>query len=155
MVDEASNAEMSDEYYAEIRREATIQRYGQKFYDYLMTWGTEGSGTMNNFTQLIRGELKGISTCFITRKEQEVVLQWGTRSYTEGYLAGETWLYLRGGPTGFESIQVSEETRDIVGEYGWHACAGTSERWDELYIPAGEMKRVFDLILGVEEQREV
>ncbi len=50
---------------------------------------------------------------------------------------------LDSGPTGFESFYVDDFLKRIQSAYdfAWCACAGTHNRWDELWIPASEMRR--------------
>ena len=42
------------------------------------------------------------------------------------------WLHIvRGGVTGYESIELS---KIVECKEGWHACAGTKGQWDTLFI---------------------
>jgi len=50
------------------------------------------------------------------------------------------WIAItEGGVTGYESMRTVDvkECRD-----GWHACAGTHKRWDELFLPAKSMLEI-------------
>ncbi len=72
---------------------------------------------------------------------------------------GEEWLVvISGGPTGFESVQVSDLRKQIseaVWPY-WLACIGTAyipggRAWDRLEIPCEELVDLVDLIMLKEE----
>lgn len=86
---------------------------------------------------IVSGTCKGIRTHCVTNQEREVDLQWEVREKSEETsLVGEHWLYLDGGPTGYESICLKGRYPLIAheGSYKWCACAGTKGRWDELVI---------------------
>ena len=55
---------------------------------------------------------------------------------------GHKIFQLIGGVTGYESFYLdSKYTRlDKMLENGWTACAGTKNKYDELFIPAEEMR---------------
>lgn len=48
------------------------------------------------------------------------------------------------GPTGYESFYIDDENLKAMSERGWRANVGTPNRYDELRIPAEEMKKVYD-----------
>jgi hypothetical protein len=47
---------------------------------------------------------------------------------------------IEGGVTGYEGFCVG--SIDKVAEFGWTACAGTTNRLDELHFPSYEMRKV-------------
>lgn len=53
---------------------------------------------------------------------------------------------LIGGPTGYESFYMDEDAKRLI-ENGWLACSGTKNKYDELFIPAIEMKKIKGLNL--------
>ena len=59
---------------------------------------------------------------------------------------------LEGGPTGYESFYVTDNTVDMFIRGGWLACLGTQNRWDRLYITGEAMKLAFEQ-LGILEAR--
>ena len=91
---------------------------------------------------VVTGQVHGIRASCLTGDKRQTDLQYEVRLYTAGALAEEVWLRLRGGPTGFESIQITEEIVEEVSQSGWHACAGTPDRWDELYLPPEQMREL-------------
>jgi len=93
------------------------------------------------------GVLRAANTNCVTGETREVQVNWEVRVKEEGYLAGETWLHLIGGVTGYESVCLDDENIARLREGGWHACAGTKMRWDAMFVPANEMDRVLDEIL--------
>lgn len=49
-----------------------------------------------------------------------------------------------GGVTGYESVYLDDYFLDATRARGWWACAGTPGRYDSLFVPAKEMRAVFD-----------
>lgn len=49
------------------------------------------------------------------------------------------WLWMRGGPTGWESMQPGPERGRA-----WMACVGTPGSWKRCVVPAAEMDRALD-----------
>lgn len=91
------------------------------------------------------GKLDGIRTNCITHLAQRVELEYFIKT---GY-DGADWVYLRGGPTGSESARLDQlTTHHIPVGRGWAACAGTPDRWDELYITAESLAREFGADVG-------
>lgn len=116
-------------------------------------------------------EIKAIRTKLSTRGEQydeswEVTIRCTIKLFTDEeseYLAGEHWLKIVGGITGYESMQFTKE--NMVGpsnrpihwtacDNGWNACGGTRGSWDRLYLPAKTMIEIwkhFKHLLEVKE----
>lgn len=48
------------------------------------------------------------------------------------------------GVTGYESFYIDSDLRNVkrMCERGWHACIGIKGSWDDLVIPAEEMRKV-------------
>lgn len=84
---------------------------------------------------VVTGEI----TCCRTGKTklQEVAFELGNGSY------GNILYIRKGGVTGYESFYV-KDYHDPEHKRGWTACAGTKGRWDKLFIPPEEMKKVFE-----------
>ena len=57
---------------------------------------------------------------------------------------GSRSFWLEGGPTGFESICLPIASEWRPTKQGWSACAGTTGRWDKLWISPSQMKKAFD-----------
>ena len=53
--------------------------------------------------------------------------------------------FLRGGPTGYESFIMDNETVAAMKERGWTACAGTPGSYNRLSFTADQMKDAFAL----------
>lgn len=83
--------------------------------------------------------IKAIRTDCFTNQSREVDI--GAYAKASTYLKGEVYLYLDGGPTGYESMPARGLDHAIEGG-GWTACMGTSERWDKLVVSAEELARV-------------
>lgn len=49
-----------------------------------------------------------------------------------------------GGVTGYETIYFDDHFLDWTRAKGWLACAGTPDRYDSLFVPAKEMRAVFE-----------
>src|SRR5205809_8102004 len=94
------------------------------------------------------GTIKGFLTHCITGEETKVNLEWYIRPPTEGYLKDGIWFHLTGGPTGYESFQLTAESVYHIAKRGWLACAGTKGSWDRLFITAEQMKIAFDQLFG-------
>ena len=92
------------------------------------------------------GFVTGVRTDCRTGQKREVKVGWYIRRPKEGYLAGSTWLHLVGGPTGYESFEITEENTRMLSDSGWNACAGTKNTWDSLGISAEEMRKVFSVL---------
>jgi hypothetical protein len=56
------------------------------------------------------------------------------------YPKGE-YLYLVGGPTGYESMLLDELPASIASG-SWVACLGAEDRWHRLEVPGTELKRI-------------
>ena len=92
--------------------------------------------------------IKGIRTNCITGEEKEVIVTLEKYFYMQPL--NEWWVrIIGGGVTGFESFKVKGNDFST----GWLACAGTKDRWDELYIPAEEMQKL-EPIFGVGKNEE-
>lgn len=52
---------------------------------------------------------------------------------------------LHGGPTGYESFVMHDETIAAMKEHGWNACVGTPESYNRLSFTADQMKAAFKL----------
>lgn len=83
--------------------------------------------------------IKAIRTDCYTGQSREVTI--GVYLKASSVLNGAVYLYLDGGPTGYESMPVAGLDQAIEGE-GWTACMGTDQRWDRLFVPAEELARV-------------
>lgn len=59
----------------------------------------------------------------------------------------EHYLYLEGGPTGYESMPVASIATMLHNGHGWCACMGTEGRWDRMVIQAAEFKRAAMIFL--------
>lgn len=114
---------------------------------------------------IAEGTLVALRTHCVTGAERSVELGWTIRKrhydartierpkgcFVKDVRPSETWLYLEGGPTGYESIRLGdwEEKELLSGEKtGWSACAGTTGRWDKLFVPITEMRRVLTEVWG-------
>lgn len=64
--------------------------------------------------------------------------------YSQNAKPNELTLHLIGGVTGFESFVFTknDDTLERMSKGGWLACAGTSKKYDKLFIPASQMKKV-------------
>ncbi len=51
------------------------------------------------------------------------------------------WIYMRGGPTGYESLMFID---DYPAERDWVACFGTPGRWDRCVVPGSEMRHAME-----------
>lgn len=89
-----------------------------------------------------KGNCAGVRTCAWTGDSKLVKLQFEIRWYA-GSL-NHLSLYLVGGPTGYESCSLEDAYRILEMKKGWHACAGTSKRWDALFIPDSVMLDILD-----------
>ncbi len=89
-------------------------------------------------------QLHGIRTHCVTGAKRTVTL-FLEKKYHES-LKSWWWMIVDGGVTGFESFRVADT--EELAETGWCACAGTKGRWDNLEIPAEEMRK---LVKGEEE----
>lgn len=49
-----------------------------------------------------------------------------------------------GGVTGYESFFLNSRSLQNVAYRDWHACMGTTGRWDRLVVPWSSMKQVYD-----------
>ena len=88
-------------------------------------------------------KIKGIRTNCVTNESKEVDLVVATRYYE--CMNGEKWasFYIKeGAVTGYESFHITQQSV-IDLSYGWCACAGTKNRWDELHIDAENMQKAF------------
>jgi len=75
-------------------------------------------------------------------QEREVPVRLVVRS--SAYRAGELWIHVEGGSTGFESMPVASLEKAIAGG-GWTACLGTKNRWDRLFIPPASLAAAREL----------
>jgi len=87
-------------------------------------------------------KIKGIRTNCVTGAEKENELEYEIREV--GWKPNSKAFFLHGGVTGYESFLLEDVDVQWMAEKGWRACAGTQNRWDSLYIPAEEMRRVFE-----------
>ncbi len=57
--------------------------------------------------------------------------------------------HLKAGITGFESFYIDNDFDNLkkMSEHGWRANVGTKGSYDELFIPANEMKKVYDYLI--------
>lgn len=57
--------------------------------------------------------------------------------------------WLLDGVTGYESFYLDSFLKRVRGQqnWAWCACAGTTGRWDALWIPSHEMKRALAEVL--------
>lgn len=53
----------------------------------------------------------------------------------------------KGGVTGFENFGLKSNELNKVGNSDWMACCGRRGEWDQLNIPAKEMKKLYDKII--------
>jgi hypothetical protein len=86
-----------------------------------------------------------------SKKKSIVDLVGKVLQFEDGHLA----FYLDGGPTGYESFRIDENSKPFVQkaiQTGWTACAGMEKRWDKLEIPAEEMSVVWENIKGYFDQ---
>jgi len=88
--------------------------------------------------------------------EVEVVFEFASKP-VERQVNGLTWHgydstfgIIKGGITGHERVYFTKDFVEKSCQNGWWACAGTPARWDGLFIPADEMRRVFG-VLGIIE----
>jgi len=66
------------------------------------------------------------------------------------FLMDEWWINILNGVTGFESCSVKDFTTGMYqGRKGWTACAGTTGRWDSLFVPFSECKKILKWVEGV------
>ena len=87
--------------------------------------------------------LKGIRTNCTTNETTEVQLTARLKLFHNGGWA----VTLDPGVTGYESAFVHDLRRQNAnGSKQWVACAGTSEKWDILVIPAEEMEKLMDVL---------
>ena len=49
-----------------------------------------------------------------------------------------------GGVTGWESVYFDDHFLDTARVKGWWACAGSTDRYDGLFVPAKEMRAAFE-----------
>jgi len=90
--------------------------------------------------------IKGIRTSCVTGEEREVDLRYEIKPCPYANQHDTRFVFhLDGGPTGYESFTIDEYIADVTCgiRRGWTACAGTKGRWDKLFIPGEEMRRVF------------
>ncbi len=85
-------------------------------------------------------KIKGILTNCVTNKESTIELKYEINERDNHELV----FRLINGVTGCESFYIDEYAKENMPMFGWLACAGTPKRWDTLFIPAEEMKKVFD-----------
>jgi len=106
------------------------------------------------------GKLEGIRTNAWDGKEVAVELEYELKEGSSSTM----YVYLIGGPTGFESAAVGQLLNDMVNATycsecwgrgcpdndcenhqvpfeGWTACAGTPKRWDKLFITKASILR--------------
>lgn len=53
---------------------------------------------------------------------------------------------IKGVVTGYESIKIRDDIIERTSKTGWHACMGTERRWDTLFIPPEEMKKIWQSV---------
>ena len=76
------------------------------------------------------------------KEPEQVTLRWFTRVNN----IEETWLWLIGGSTGYESVCITDEhVLERITKNGWHACAGNNI-YPKIYINANEINRVIDIV---------
>lgn len=85
-------------------------------------------------------DIKGILTDCVTNKESIIELEYEINEKDDHSLVFQ----LINGVTGYESFYIDDYAEENMPMFGWLACAGTPKRWDTLFIPAEEMKKVFD-----------
>ncbi len=86
--------------------------------------------------------MKGIRTNCYNGKQEEVDIEYEIRTYPT--LEGKWLVITKGGVTGYESFQLTNESLSRLSKSGWSACAGTKNRWDTLFIPAKEMQKLLE-----------
>lgn len=103
-------------------------------------------------------KIKGILTNCITNRESTIDLEYEINEQDNHELVFQ----LINGVTGYESFYIDKYSKESMPMFGWLACAGTPERWATLFIPAEEMKKVFNEInkvpkstLILEKQQEL
>ena len=87
-------------------------------------------------------KIKGILTNCVINKESTIELEYEINENDRHELSFQ----LIDGSTGYESFYIDDYAEENMPKFGWLACAGTPKRWDKLFIPAEEMKKVFDEI---------
>lgn len=85
-------------------------------------------------------KITGLRIDSVTNDEQIVELEYDIIKQTDN----RQIFQLIGGPTGYESFYIDDYAEENMPMFGWLACAGTQNRWDNLFIPAEEMKKAFD-----------
>lgn len=94
----------------------------------------------------LRGPILGVRTDCLTDEVYTYELEFEIRPYKSqyDYYNGQFELVLFGGPTGYESVFLKDILPDVkIGtKTGWEACWGTKGRWDKLFIPMSELRRV-------------
>ena len=89
--------------------------------------------------------MKGILTDCHTGEDQEIEIE-----YKIVIRGGKRIFHLIDGPTGYESFYIDSEYNHLenVCDNGWTACVGTDGVWDNLFIPAEEMKKALEPFMG-------
>ncbi len=82
-------------------------------------------------------KINAIRTDCLTGETKDVVLDVIKEFHKE---LDSWWIKIVNGVTGYESCQVDTLESTVKG--GWFACAGTKGRWDSLFIPENEMKKI-------------
>jgi len=83
--------------------------------------------------------LKAVRTNCRTGEETEQELEY---YFSRSEHDGNYWLYLMGGPTGFESAMVKQLAQSEHDT--WCACAGTPNVWDKLIVDITPIKEIFN-----------
>lgn len=90
--------------------------------------------------------LKAIRTNVWTGETKEVEVEYELVDWDSKYAKPNSKVcrIIKSGITGFESfiIEPDDDTFSGMSKRGWYACAGTKNRWDKLFIPSKEMKKV-------------
>lgn len=89
--------------------------------------------------------MKGILTNCDTGEDQEIEIE-----YKIVIRKGKKIFHLIDGPTGYESFYIDSEYNHVenVCDNGWTACVGADGVWNNLFIPAAEMKKALAPFLG-------
>lgn len=91
--------------------------------------------------KLTEEKIKGILTDCFTNEKRETKIE-----YEIVEDDGNKIFHLINGPTGYEDLSLTLEDTSVnkLCKNGWHACVGTKLVYDELFIPAEEMKKALE-----------
>ena len=78
-----------------------------------------------------------------TTKQQSIVMV----TFECRYRENQPVVAITDGVTGYESVYFDDHFLDGCRAKGWLACAGSLNRYDSLFVPAKEMRLVFERLL--------